>query len=572
MTSINLYFVRHGQAQHNLLPSIDYPNPYLIEDPILTEKGKQQSLKLQQSPIYAQINFDAVYCSPLLRCIQTTDILINNEIIYLDDKLLEYNKDIRELSNKRKEKSELKKIISNNNTYNLDLVSELYLYHNETESNLINRIHRFLKFILLSHNISDNILIVTHHDWLINCFIKYNIITFGVINNCELYHIQLKKPNDNDKIQLFNERNYMKVANTIVTYLSNLNLIPNITTMLLSNQTIIDIVSQFKDLECNYTLIKNIYNSFTKEKKELFLNQFSFYTQHEYKQEYPIIFIYYYYLNKYFNLDYKIFSLGDSLDKLNTFWNLVNQNNIIIIPFSGSSFDDIDIEKSTIVFNNEIFIDMMSKFNNLLQNNNYFKNLIDTLERDEKVLITDFMLTGKSFATIILLLQQNNINIKKLYFLYITYNDDINILLKNACDTLKFPIENIKIVKLDRILNFYYTNSEKSNSRCIPKYSVKQWDKDLKDIYYDGLEPNYFNCNLHKILYYISSICFYNNFVVKHFNEIEDSDFFINLDKLIKDFIQMTTDNNSLVGIKMKYLKYKSKYLKLKQNNKKLYI
>jgi hypothetical protein len=100
----------------------------------------------------------------------------------------------------------------------------------------------------------------------------------------------------------------------------------------------------------------------------------------------------------------------------------------------------------------------------------------------------------------------------------------------------------------------------------MPKYSVKQWDIELQVVFYDGLVPNYLFCNLHKILYYISSICFYNNFIIPNFEEPEDSDVFLNLNDFITEFIRTISTSNSVSGLKMKYLKYKTKYLKLKQN------
>lgn len=47
MTSINLFFVRHGFAQHNEKPSIENSEPYMIEDPTLTDLGISQSKYLK---------------------------------------------------------------------------------------------------------------------------------------------------------------------------------------------------------------------------------------------------------------------------------------------------------------------------------------------------------------------------------------------------------------------------------------------------------------------------------------------------------------------------------------------
>jgi broad specificity phosphatase PhoE len=354
------------------------------------------------------INFDAIYCSPLLRCIQTTDFLINSKEVFVDDNLLEHSKDINELSNKRQEKEKLTNCLNLlNNTYNLSNVKAIYNYAEESNKKLYERIKLFLTHIGNTYSENTNILIVTHHDWLYKCFTIYNILDIRSINNCEIYHILLEKPKPGSIIKLYNQSNYMNTSDHISTLLLNMLQIPNMSITLLPKESIIDIVSRFVDINCNYTLLHTIYRFINKKFLETYSTTdkiFDFYTKKTYTKMYHVMFKYYYNLNKKFNEGYQIFSLGDSLDKLNIFWNLVNNHRkqIITIPFSGAAFDDDD-DGDAIKLNTKTAQDMYNKFSNLLENNNYFYDLVNALQTNKKVLITDFMSTGKSFLTILLL-------------------------------------------------------------------------------------------------------------------------------------------------------------------------
>ena len=101
---MKIFFIRHGLAGHNvgfnLVGESAYFDPKYF-DALLEPEGENQAqnagLKL------LNIKFDAIYCSPSRRCIQTLDNLLSttkviidsafkapkNEFIILDDRLME---------------------------------------------------------------------------------------------------------------------------------------------------------------------------------------------------------------------------------------------------------------------------------------------------------------------------------------------------------------------------------------------------------------------------------------------------------------------------------------------------
>ena len=68
---MRLYFIRHGESEANLLQVIS--NRGLVHG--LTEKGRSQSFSLAQK--LAHIPFSRLFSSPLLRAVQTAEILSN---------------------------------------------------------------------------------------------------------------------------------------------------------------------------------------------------------------------------------------------------------------------------------------------------------------------------------------------------------------------------------------------------------------------------------------------------------------------------------------------------------------
>jgi len=117
---------------------------------------------------------------------------------------------------------------------------------------------------------------------------------------------------------------------------------------------------------------------------------------------------------------------------------------------------------------------------------------------------------------------------------------------------------NVIFIPRISLYRHYHQNSEHTNSRCIPKYESESWSSQLTEIY----NQNYLLCNIHRILYNLANSCFYNEFIIKNFDsDIRNID---DIKQRIKEFISDKKINNYMNGFDKKYLKYKQKYLKLK--------
>jgi broad specificity phosphatase PhoE len=68
---MRLYFARHGESEANVQQV--YWNG--LEGYGLTEKGRQQAEQLAQRVARQRVEFAALYCSPILRAVQTTQIV-----------------------------------------------------------------------------------------------------------------------------------------------------------------------------------------------------------------------------------------------------------------------------------------------------------------------------------------------------------------------------------------------------------------------------------------------------------------------------------------------------------------
>lgn len=80
--SYSLYVVRHGEARLN------HDNIVMgTIDSLLTEKGVEQAQLLRAK--LSDVQFDKVYASPLKRAIETASIIVGNNDIEIDNRLLE---------------------------------------------------------------------------------------------------------------------------------------------------------------------------------------------------------------------------------------------------------------------------------------------------------------------------------------------------------------------------------------------------------------------------------------------------------------------------------------------------
>jgi hypothetical protein len=297
------------------------------------------------------------------------------------------------------------------------------------------------------------------------------------------------------------------------------------------------------------------------------------------RDEYNHIYNYFYCIDFYINKNYNIYSLGDSLYKFNIFWNLTNDDKQIkIIPFSGSMFDN-----SIYRINEDMKDFMIEYFPNLLINNINFKDLIDKLKLGEICIITDYFHSGRSILTLLILFNHYEIPIANLYFLLIS-PDKQNRLHIVRDDELTCDIEipyYVNLAQFDKIadteitypnkilllnygINNYYQFSENTNSRCLPTY--KNWNNIPNDMYYKSeYGYNYYNCNVHTLLFYLFFINFYVNFfLIKKLEILQNRfsiNYFIKNDKIESNIIE----SDIMKSISNKYLKYKYKYLKLKK-------
>lgn len=164
---MKITFVRHGFAQHNqgfldegevAYSSDKYRNSYL------TTKGKEQV----RETIIPQV--DLIFSSPLIRCIETTRILVGSEpTIYLCDELIEtqgpYPCNCRERLEDIKLKYKNIAIDFLSNQYTPSYIKENMKQMTARANKCLNQIKAFA-----SDEGAKSILIVTHCDWLESIF------------------------------------------------------------------------------------------------------------------------------------------------------------------------------------------------------------------------------------------------------------------------------------------------------------------------------------------------------------------------------------------------------------------
>lgn len=283
-----------------------------------------------------------------------------------------------------------------------------------------------------------------------------------------------------------------------------------------------------------------------------------------------------------------VFSLGDSLDKYNYIWNLFNNNKISIIPFSGSAYTD-DFESKKIVFDVEMYNNMKHSFPSLIANNAGFRELYNKIVSGKNVLITDFGLTGKSIISIVKLLLEfhPHISLKNVTYLLISYSTDET--MANISEHIS-DLHGMNIIYADYYIGHYFTNSEESQSRCVPKYGSSSWNKLPDDVWKNNLLNNYHLCNIHRCIFMLQICCTYNVYIEnKELIKIDDNNKFINstitnLKKMIDQLISNNQKINTVYnhpwvstvkqfvvpmvdldgGYYEKYMKYKQKYYKLR--------
>lgn len=163
---MEVFFIRHGHASHNeayeRLGEIVYTMPEYT-DSQLTSIGHLQTINASVPKM------DAIYSSPLTRCIQTSKNMFGNVSLYLDDGLLETQGE--HLCNLRKPREELEALYP---SYDFTYVSPNYTFTIETYDELKERTSNVLQTILKKSHMQGHrrIAIVTHHDVLMSLFNK----------------------------------------------------------------------------------------------------------------------------------------------------------------------------------------------------------------------------------------------------------------------------------------------------------------------------------------------------------------------------------------------------------------
>ena len=196
---ISLYFVRHGQADHNV--AAEKYGDYAYWDPLytnakLTEKGIMQSKNL--NAFFKDNNPDLVFSSSLRRCLETLDYALINykKDIHVDDRIIERVGE--HPCNKRGSKNEIHTFL--NRPLNLNYVNDQIYWKNkrELDDEMITRANEWYSYMLdmLKENENiNNVAIFSHYDFLITVLsngLPISSVENGIpFDNCEIRKITI---------------------------------------------------------------------------------------------------------------------------------------------------------------------------------------------------------------------------------------------------------------------------------------------------------------------------------------------------------------------------------------------
>ena len=173
---MKIYFVRHGQAMHNV--NQDYTNP-ANQDARLTRSGRAQAYTTARELSYHVPRWDVVFTSPLTRCLETMDEILQ-EIPSKDppvatDFLLECQGD-GHICNQRRNREELTELWPQVE-FNLHSQPRLhYMSPRESAEDLESRMHFVVKLVRQMEG--EHALIVSHHD-LIEAYLGESLPNAG---------------------------------------------------------------------------------------------------------------------------------------------------------------------------------------------------------------------------------------------------------------------------------------------------------------------------------------------------------------------------------------------------------
>ena len=183
-----IYFIRHAEAEHNVLENLYYNNPILCDvyDSKLTEEGKIQTKETLKKLQNSKINFDLIFISPLTRTIQTF-ILLKDYFKDTKTKIIitDMVKELVSYCNKNKgmKLTDLKKFLKENNLdFDINYITKEFWWfddgkdkENEYEGETFSlRLKLFILWVCFRKE--NNILIISHSH------VHYQIQGKGIYN------------------------------------------------------------------------------------------------------------------------------------------------------------------------------------------------------------------------------------------------------------------------------------------------------------------------------------------------------------------------------------------------------
>ena len=413
---------------------------------------------------------------------------------------------------------------------------------------------RFKKYDIFSEFINNpDILTKSDYDYLNLLLKQISPSNESKIINL-LKNIQFLIENTPDKKRLDND-NYtiMKPLLTSKVF------VKNIVDITQRNKNLIDTFFKLKyKIRCATTSDKKVYNyifcddnllNIKKVEPQNNTTPFDFIYFYA-SEQYRIGFKLFCYICLYYKLnDIEIYDLGDSLQKFVAPFNLYNDNWIKKILMSGSIYDVYTVPglvatRDIIELNENTESILNEKFDFI--ENVLFKDILDNLKNNRKVVLIDYGYGGRSLLTLInifnKLTHKYRFNCKNLIF--ILFCNNISVLKSHVIPIIKRHGSAPFTVLLSDIIQFSFeqTNAEEFGfrSRCTPKFPIELWEKKnyehkiqnyiydmeiqnkndeknghntylytrLKEIYNTPTHivndstikiPNYYLCNLHEI-------------------------------------------------------------------------
>jgi broad specificity phosphatase PhoE len=179
------YLLRHGHAYNNISDEQNV-SADLLADAALTDAGKEQVRLLK--PQLNGFRFDAIYCSPLLRCRQTLIAGYPRSVyndVKLDDRLLEQPYGTH-ICNKRVGRTEL--VGSVPRAWDCTKVTVENPHRVLSKSDEYQIVRDFGKEMLQKHR-GQSLLVVSHGRWICRFLKLFHGLRNVHIGNCECLEI-----------------------------------------------------------------------------------------------------------------------------------------------------------------------------------------------------------------------------------------------------------------------------------------------------------------------------------------------------------------------------------------------